>query len=96
MSKEDLAKRDELLREKKKKLTDPNYFISDIRLCIRNLPLNIDDNDLKATCYKYVKEKTCRISEISWYLNAGEQFTCGCRHSQTVFPVYYKSGNKKL
>nr|CAH8861522.1 unnamed protein product [Trichobilharzia regenti] len=63
LSKEDLAKRDELLREKKKKLTDPNYFISDIRLCIRNLPLNIDDNDLKATCYKYVKEKTCRISE---------------------------------
>ncbi|CAH8570779.1 unnamed protein product [Heterobilharzia americana] len=48
LSKEDLARRDGLLREKKMKLSDPNYFISDIRLCLRNLPLSVSDNDLKS------------------------------------------------
>ncbi|CAH8599554.1 unnamed protein product [Heterobilharzia americana] len=63
LSKEDLARRDGLLREKKMKLTDPNYFISDIRLCLRNLPLSVSDNDLKSVCYKFVKDKKCKISE---------------------------------
>ncbi|CAH8535605.1 unnamed protein product [Schistosoma turkestanicum] len=67
LSKEDLSKRDALLQEKKKKLTNPNYFISDVRLCLRNLPLHITDNDLKMACLKFLKNTTnhpileCRI-----------------------------------
>lgn len=67
LSKEDLARRDALLREKKKKLTDPNYFISDVRLCLRNLPLHVSDDDLKSACMKFLKKSTdhriveCRI-----------------------------------
>ncbi|CAH8617767.1 unnamed protein product [Schistosoma rodhaini] len=64
LSKEDLARRDALLREKKKKLTDPNYFISDVRLCLRNLPLHVSDDDLKSACMKFLKKGTDRrISE---------------------------------
>ncbi|KAK4468100.1 hypothetical protein MN116_008270, partial [Schistosoma mekongi] len=63
LTKEDLAKRDALLRDKKKKLTDPNYFISDVRLCLRNLPLNVSDDNLKSACLNYIKKGTGRILE---------------------------------
>nr|CAX74115.1 RNA-binding protein 28 [Schistosoma japonicum] len=63
LSKEDLAKRDALLRDKKKKLTDPNYFISDVRLCLRNLPLHVSDDNLKSACSNYMKKSTGRILE---------------------------------
>ncbi|KAF8560867.1 hypothetical protein P879_04330 [Paragonimus westermani] len=54
LSKEDLAKREALLRSKKSKLQNPNIFISDVRLCVRNLPLTVSDEDLRRVCLDFL------------------------------------------
>ncbi|CAH8648001.1 unnamed protein product [Dicrocoelium dendriticum] len=50
LSESDLAKRVALMRAKKAKLSNPNIFISDVRLCVRNLPLSVSDQRLKQAC----------------------------------------------
>ncbi|TPP55971.1 RNA-binding protein 28 [Fasciola gigantica] len=61
---EDLARREALLRAKKIKLKNPNVFISDVRLCIRNLPLSVTDKQLRQVCQKIIgNAKHCRIIE---------------------------------
>lgn len=63
---EDLARRDALLRAKKIKLKNPNVFISDVRLCIRNLPLSVTDEQLRQVCQNIIgRAKHCRITEVS-------------------------------
>lgn len=47
LSKEDLAKRERAQKDKKKKLQNPNYHVSRVRLAIRNLPKYLSDKDLK-------------------------------------------------
>ena len=47
MTKEDLARRMAAWKEKKAKLANPNYFVSDVRLAVRNLPKTCLDNDLR-------------------------------------------------
>ncbi|KAA3673748.1 nucleolar protein 4 [Paragonimus westermani] len=66
LSKEDLAKREALLRSKKLKLQNPNIFISDVRLCVRNLPLTVSDEDLRRVCLDFLgaDNKRC-LTEVS-------------------------------
>lgn len=47
LTKGDLLKRQKAEAEKKSKLQNPNCFISTTRLCVRNLPLNISELELK-------------------------------------------------
>eukprot|EP00762_Andalucia_godoyi_P008055 ANDGO_02145.mRNA.1 putative RNA-binding protein C4F6.14 len=47
MSEADRDKREKAWSEKKKKLDNPNYFISTTRLSIRNLPKEIGESDLR-------------------------------------------------
>uniref|UniRef100_A0A183BDP1 RRM domain-containing protein n=1 Tax=Echinostoma caproni TaxID=27848 RepID=A0A183BDP1_9TREM len=66
LSAEDLERRESLLRAKKIKLQNPNVFISDVRLCVRNLPLSVTDEQLKQVCQDIIgKAKHCRITEAN-------------------------------
>eukprot|EP00658_Telonema_sp_P-2_P076546 TRINITY_DN6721_c0_g1_i1.p1 TRINITY_DN6721_c0_g1~~TRINITY_DN6721_c0_g1_i1.p1 ORF type:complete len:684 (+),score=237.70 TRINITY_DN6721_c0_g1_i1:144-2195(+) len=47
MSEQDLEKREAAALEKKKKLSDPNNFVSSTRLSVRNLPTSTDEKVLK-------------------------------------------------
>ncbi|VDO00955.1 unnamed protein product [Rodentolepis nana] len=59
---QEMAMREALARSKQSKLRDPNIFISPLRLCLRNIPLSIDDRQLRAACQK-VSGKDARITE---------------------------------
>lgn len=48
VSKTDMAKRTKAYAEKKAKLSNPNFYVSRTRLCIRNLPTIVDEKKLKA------------------------------------------------
>ena len=47
LSKGDINKREAAVNEKRIKLKNPNYFVSPVRLCIRNLPITMDEKTLK-------------------------------------------------
>ncbi|VDL60013.1 unnamed protein product [Hymenolepis diminuta] len=59
---QEMTMREALSRSKQVKLRDPNIFISPLRLCLRNIPLSIDDRQLRAACQK-VAGKEARITE---------------------------------
>ncbi|CAL8104181.1 unnamed protein product [Calicophoron daubneyi] len=94
MPKEDLAKREKLLHAKKAKIKNHNIFISDVRLCIRNLPVNVSDADLRAVCVKAANRKNCRIKECRIMRNLrpgrlqfrslGYGFVCFERHADAL------------
>jgi nucleolar protein 4 len=48
MPKSDLVKRENAIKEKKTKLQSPLFFVSPVRLSIRNLAKHIDDATLKS------------------------------------------------
>ena len=45
--KADLVKRQKAEAEKRLKLKNPNFIVSSVRLCVRNIPLNVTDQILK-------------------------------------------------
>ncbi|XP_062503994.1 uncharacterized protein LOC134180824 [Corticium candelabrum] len=47
LSKADLAKRHKAETEKRSKLKNPNFIVSTTRLCVRNIPLSVNDSQLK-------------------------------------------------
>lgn len=57
LSKSDIERREQAEREKRAKLRNPNYAVSRTRLCLRNLPLNIDEKSLKAIISKATLER---------------------------------------
>ncbi|KAM3186910.1 hypothetical protein ACTXT7_003377 [Hymenolepis weldensis] len=59
---QEMTMREALSRSKQVKLRDPNIFISPLRLCLRNIPLSINDRQLRAACQK-VAGKEARITE---------------------------------
>lgn len=61
---QEMAMREQLARSKQAKLRDPNIFISPVRLCLRNIPLTIDDKQLRTACQR-VAGKDARITEVS-------------------------------
>jgi len=63
VSKEDMAKRNQLSRWKKQMLKDLTMFVSPTRLCVRNLPPNIDDKNLKKLILKYAEDSVAKITE---------------------------------
>lgn len=54
MSEEDHIMRDNILSTTKEKLKNPNIFVSPIRLCVRNIPFEVDDKRLKQAFLKAV------------------------------------------
>ena len=56
VSKEDMAKRNHLAKWKKQMLKDLTMFVSPTRLCIRNIPTNIDDKNLKKVMLKFAED----------------------------------------
>ena len=63
VSKEDMAKRNQLSRWKKQILKDLTMFVSPVRLCVRNLPQHIDDKSLKNIMLKFADDPTAKITE---------------------------------
>lgn len=63
LSEADLKKREKALAEKKAKLKDPNYFVSRTRLCIRNLPLTTDANELRSALHKHASNEM-KITDV--------------------------------
>jgi len=53
--------REKTLAEKKKKLTNAQYFISRTRLCVRNIPLNLSSDELKTELKKFSELKEMKI-----------------------------------
>jgi len=62
VSASDMAKRKVVEKQKKHLLKNLNMFVSSTRLCIRNLPPNLDDSKLKSLIVKNVP-KTAKVSE---------------------------------
>ena len=44
------------LADKRKKLTNPLFFVSGLRLSVRNLPKSVTDHDLRVMCLTAAKE----------------------------------------
>nr|CDS33613.1 RNA binding protein 28 [Hymenolepis microstoma] len=59
---QEMSMREAIARSKQSKLRDPNIFISPLRLCLRNIPLSIDDRQLRAACQRVIG-KEARITE---------------------------------
>ena len=55
LSQADIDKRRKAQMDKRKKLTNPLFFVSSTRLSIRNLPKSMFDADLKIMCLKAMK-----------------------------------------
>lgn len=58
-----MAKRNQLSRWKKQMLKDLTMFVSPTRLCVRNLPPNIDDKNLKKLILKFAEDADAKITE---------------------------------
>ena len=58
-----MAKRNQLARWKKQILKDLTMFVSPTRLCVRNLPPNIDDKSLKKIMLKFADDPGAKITE---------------------------------
>ncbi|XP_013421766.1 RNA-binding protein 28 isoform X2 [Lingula anatina] len=63
LSQSDLSKRMKVEMLKRQKLKNPNVFISPVRLCIRNLPVRIDDKELKKMFLKAAQDRKAKIVE---------------------------------
>ena len=63
VSKEDMAKRNQLAKWKKQMLKDLTMFVSPTRLCVRNIPPNIDDKSLKKIMLKFAEDPKAKITE---------------------------------
>ncbi|XP_060080170.1 RNA-binding protein 28-like [Ylistrum balloti] len=63
LSKEDLQKRLKVENIKREKLKNPNIFISTTRLCVRNLPLQLTDKELRKVFLKVAADRTAVINE---------------------------------
>lgn len=55
--------REAVARAKQAKLRNPSIFISPLRLCMRNIPLNVDDRTLRRACQK-IAGPSARITEV--------------------------------
>ena len=49
---------------KRQKLKNINIFISPYRLCVRNIPPNVDDKQLKTVYIKAAGDKSARVTEV--------------------------------
>lgn len=59
LSLDDMGKRSKAERMKRNKLrNNPNSFVSDVRVCVRNLPKGIDERLLKGMCEMAAREDT--------------------------------------
>jgi len=65
VSKQDMAKRAQLNRWKKGVLKDLNMFVSPLRLCVRNLPLQVTDKSLRLLINKHCDDgdKKAEVTE---------------------------------
>ena len=48
----------------KQKLKNPNIFVSDTRICVRNIPATMTDKELKETFIKILKDSKAKIIEV--------------------------------
>ncbi|VDK35563.1 unnamed protein product [Taenia asiatica] len=62
MTRKEAAMREAVARAKQAKLRNPSIFISPLRLCVRNIPLNVDDRTLRRACQK-IAGPSARITE---------------------------------
>lgn len=80
LSQSDLIRRQKAEREKKAKLADPNYFVSSTRLCVRNLPLNVDDKKL-AEIFSTVTSKKVPVKKVLIMRSKDRKDTAGRQRS---------------
>ena len=58
-----MVKRNHLAKWKKQILKDLTMFVSPTRLCVRNIPPNIDDKNLKKIMLKFAEDPKAKITE---------------------------------
>ncbi|KAI8489443.1 RNA-binding protein 28 [Branchiostoma belcheri] len=63
LTEKDLAMRQKVEKIKREKLKNPAIFVSDVRLCVRNIPLNMGDKDLRRLYLKTLGDKNVYITE---------------------------------
>lgn len=63
ISAHDLQKRARIEQVKRVKLKDPNVFISTTRICVHNIPVQVDDKKLKQVILKALNDKKAKINE---------------------------------
>lgn len=63
LSKTDLNKRLKIEMTKRQKLKDPNIFISPTRICVHNIPTQVDDKELRKVYLNAVNDKSAIITE---------------------------------
>ena len=74
LSKADQVKRMRAEAEKKEKLKNPNIFVSKDRLSVRNLPIAMDDKELKVLCAKHApKSSSVKSAKVMRDLNRLEK-----------------------
>jgi nucleolar protein 4 len=49
---------------KRQKLKNLNIFISPLRLCVRNIPVNVDDAELKKVFKDAAEDKKATVTEV--------------------------------
>ncbi|CAH1251114.1 RBM19 [Branchiostoma lanceolatum] len=59
----DVAMRQKVEKIKREKLKNPAIFVSDVRLCVRNIPLNMGDKDLRRLFLKTLGDKSISVTE---------------------------------
>lgn len=79
VSKSDMEKRKLLEMRKREKLKNLHNFVSDVRLCIHNLPQSVDDARLKQIFMKNIKEEhpTAKIVECKVMRNKNKDGKLG-------------------
>ena len=79
VSKEDMGKRNHLSRWKKQMLKDLTMFVSPTRLCIRNLPPDLDDKSLKKIMLKFGEDPEAQITESKIMRDFKKSTTAGSK-----------------
>ncbi|KAL5104219.1 RNA-binding protein 28 [Taenia crassiceps] len=79
MTYKEAAMREAVARAKEAKLRNPSIFISPLRLCVRNIPLNVDDRILRQACQK-IAGPSSRITEC----RVMRDLKSGVEHSKSL------------
>ena len=64
VSKQDMAKRTKAYSEKKTKLAKPHFYVSTTRLCVRNLPTNVDEKRLRQIFQTATKTPDATVVQV--------------------------------
>lgn len=96
LSKADLVKRQKAETEKRMKLKNPNFMVSPVRLCVRNIPLNVNDGTLKDLFAKAGGVPKSNIVQVKVMRNPDRVNSSGIARSRGYGFVQFKTHDAAL